>query len=619
LILFWVFLAVDAEAMAAPDVEDLYRVNANEKTVIVTRKMVFRSSAEAISSPYRFALPSCLIKSIVCEGHAVVPAFIHRHTHIDVSLGPELIQELLDKDISFDLELPQALIQDGVQSNLAEYRFTFQHVRSIKATLELGSPFVRTDFQASFSPSSVDFERGIITIHDGMTPQIGMVVINLGCTFIRASSIVTSESAGRLLDDSMRTLSKVSKETGKPLAGKRIVVLLHFLNDLLPFAVALLRRGADPSKTLFLYKDYPYPSKAVVKSSLRHWGFQVADFEVTSNTKVELERALSLFFAGSDDPILVLEDGGYIVPPLLSAPSLAAHKSRVLGAVEQTTNGRWRVEAASGNARLPFPYLNVAGCEIKRTYEPGFVAEAGVRNICSLLKGDASLKGRQVLVIGGGGAIGSAVVQYLIANDASVYLLENSPVREFIASASFGSITTGRTLRDILTEVERDRGSHSRALILIGATGSLSVKRDDLDLLPDGCILVSVSSRQVEFDLAGFETKCGAAPVDYRPGGKSQGFTYTLRTGNSVKQIHVLGWGYPINFVADESVDNALIDPIMCLLFLSLLEIAEPRYLPGGRGDHGANTTGQPWLISALNNVYTDFVDWLAEKTRMFD
>jgi S-adenosylhomocysteine hydrolase len=76
------------------------------------------------------------------------------------------------------------------------------------------------------------------------------------------------------------------------------------------------------------------------------------------------------------------------------------------------------------------------------------------------------------------------------------------------------------------------------ANIIIGATGCESVTADDLDLLKDGTILVSASSKDVEFPL---EKLRKTYPIKHT--------TKALeRFDLSGRNISVLYGGYPINF-----------------------------------------------------------------------
>ena len=89
--------------------------------------------------------------------------------------------------------------------------------------------------------------------------------------------------------------------------------------------------------------------------------------------------------------------------------------------------------------------------------------------------------------------------------------------------------------------------------------------------IPDGAILVSTSSDQVEIDLEALKklSRGRCKEVDL---GKHE---YTIGDGRwGTKKIIVLAEGYPINFYGSESVPNDTIDPVMTLLLLGGVELA---------------------------------------------
>lgn len=335
--------------------------------------------------------------------------------------------------------------------------------------------------------------------------------------------------------------------TDHPLEGLRIVVILHFLYDLLFFVHALLRAGTDPVTTLFFYKDYPYKEKALVISTLKAWGFSVQPL----GPPEMLTKEIGAFCAVDDRKILVIEDGGYVVP--LLHDGLSAFAARVIGAVEQTTRG-WRrdrqVEMAR-NGLLAFPVLNVAQCRLKNDFEPDDVARAAWNNVRKLANFEIP-GGRHVLVIGYG-LIGRALVKAVQASGmiAGVFDLE-------MYGRALALLHGGMEVFDALPQALR------WADIVIGATGNTSMSGAAFDALRHGTILASASSDRIEIGVDELERICR----EHDGGGRQR--RYTLRDG---RQIVVLAEGFPVNFYGADSVANQRIDLVMSSIFASAVEL----------------------------------------------
>lgn len=89
-----------------------------------------------------------------------------------------------------------------------------------------------------------------------------------------------------------------------PLRGKRLLVLLHYLRDLVPFVQSLRAFGLGDGMGHFFYKSYPYPQRSAIDRWLQGQGFQSLPVD-------KIDRVLETI-AGEQtaEPILVLEDGG---------------------------------------------------------------------------------------------------------------------------------------------------------------------------------------------------------------------------------------------------------------------------------------------------------------------
>lgn len=215
---------------------------------------------------------------------------------------------------------------------------------------------------------------------------------------------VRSEAELRAQLDKMPALRELARSSDRVFADLRVIVLLHFLEDLGPFLIALEDRGLDCSKSLSLYKDYPYAHRDLVKATLESRNCNVAG-PVRSWNDDTLAPALSRFCVADDLPILVIDDGGYLLPAFCRLRALRGHLNRLIGVVEQTSYGAWQIrqlvaeeQQLGVQERLETIVISVAESDVKRTYEPRFVAEAAAQNVAKLMYNQSWTDTRVLLV-----------------------------------------------------------------------------------------------------------------------------------------------------------------------------------------------------------------------------
>ena len=330
--------------------------------------------------------------------------------------------------------------------------------------------------------------------------------------------------------------------TGRPFENLRVLLVLHCLYDLLYFTLFAEDLGLDPARTLVLYKPYPYQSGEHVRRCLQAWGYRLAPVE-------DRAAVVPLFLREGDENILVIEDGGYIVP--LIHEVCPEFLPLVLGAVEQTSRGE-RLDRGVQNLRIPV--LSVAHSQIKADFEPDAVAEAVWANITKQLAPDVIWSGRSVVIVGYG-PIGQALAR-VVRERNTVTVVERDPYR--LALARLRGCLTQETIVAALQRHE--------VKLIIGATGGESISNEAIGALPDGVFLASASSDQVEIgverlrELAEQVEEVGEGCMAYHLPGR--------------RRVHLLAEGYPVNFYASESVQDQLIDTVMTQMFICAISIA---------------------------------------------
>jgi adenosylhomocysteinase len=371
--------------------------------------------------------------------------------------------------------------------------------------------------------------------------------------------------------------SRLERELGgKPFAGLRTAMVLHFLTDLLPFAQACLDLGLSPAGSVFFYKsEYQYPHKEAIGQWLGDRGFTVRPVEQVPEWIGEQGAATDAA------PLLIVEDGGYLVPRLHrdGSPLLA----RVIGAVEQTTKGlrateKWGAEVGAARdltGHLRFPLLSIPDSQIKLEVEPPLIG-LNVINCIQALEPALSLPGLRVALFGLG-TIGMEVFSRLHSMGALVTGFDLEDKRRTKFRMKGGELAS--------SAAEAARGKK----LLIGCSGTQSITADVIANLQHGAYIASASSDRVEIDHAyledaqGGQYRLGRGERDWEPGTLWAGTRYVL-AGMPPREIILLADGYPVTFWGFTGMPHQGGDLIMTVILITAAELA---------ARNGPNATGK--------------------------
>jgi len=353
-------------------------------------------------------------------------------------------------------------------------------------------------------------------------------------------------------------------KTSTAFNGKSVLMVLHFLSDLIPFVDALNGMGANYSDMVLIAKPYPYPKRDYVSQQLRRLGVRVyrasKEYPVTDRAH-DVLRELSQATDFVKKQFVVIEDGGYFTP-LLHRAEFKRLLKKCVGTVEQTTKGIRANEEIPG--KLGIPILSVAKCSFKSRYESPEIGRVTVQNITRFVPNTKLSSGHAIVI--GFGDIGAQVGYQLNKSlNMAISVVDTTPAK----------VMEARHRRDFVAEAHVEFSKLSfknQAALIVGTTGKKggSITRRILKQLPDGCIIVSTSSDRVEIDIAALE-KMAIEKREIEEGKT----TYRIRTNGVEKTLTLLAEGYPINFYGSESLPNASIDPIMTLLLLCAVELCK--------------------------------------------
>lgn len=254
---------------------------------------------------------------------------------------------------------------------------------------------------------------------------------------------------------------------------------------------------------------------------------------------------------------LIVQDVGGFAAPILQT-YFADQLHLVRGVIEITKQGVWRTEAVP----LGFPVLHCADSELKRL-EAVRCGETVVRCLDGVARQRGlTLAGRSALVLGAGW-IGSAVARHLRRLDMTPILVDRDPLKVMEARlAGYEAAVAPRGLE--------------RAELVVGATGRLSVTRAVLERLPDGAMVASASSRQIEIDVAwlrghGVESAGEGVEICRVPDA----------TGRR-RALLLINQGYPANFLpGSASVADEVVECILAELIVLQQALARRPFAPG--------------------------------------
>lgn len=360
--------------------------------------------------------------------------------------------------------------------------------------------------------------------------------------------------------------------------GAMVLACQHALTTQVDMFDALIAHGAEPSS--IYVSSPPYSEDASVMDALATRGIRVqknsfsdiaeqpsayrlGEFERARNAALEtLVDRFAKQARVTSGPILVLDDGGLLLRALHRKHPDLLHRVR---AVEQTTRGLTELSRID----VKCPVKNVAA-SLGKEEEAPFIAESVLSSLVELFA-EASIKSFIDLPITlvGYGTVGSALAALCKSLGCRVTIVDKDETRRKQA-AEQGFVTA-----DTVQEGAKN------ARILLGATGHRSISRDELRHLPDGCLVASGSSAEIEIDTAFLARE--DAQLSRRVAGDAffEEYGLQVRPVDGV-QTYFLGdrrillarGGRPVNFNrGPERIRPEKIQQTMALMFRGAVEV----------------------------------------------
>lgn len=348
----------------------------------------------------------------------------------------------------------------------------------------------------------------------------------------------------------------------------QFIVLTHILEDRPELLSAISSLGK-----IALVIGIPYSIHTKTKDALE------TEFTIATPTLEQLYDKNFLIdlistYAQNDTPVIILEIGGYFSKILPELHGMLG--SKLLGIIEDTEAGHR--EYAKIKDDLPCPVISVARSELKET-EDFLVGASCLYSTEKLLRGcGLPIEGKRALVLGFG-KIGRGMAHSLLRHHCPVSVYDISPIRR-ISALSEGFHTPSR------------ENAFAEAEIIYGTTAAFSIKGEDFNLIKPGALLVSCSSKDIEFDLVYLDAHFEVKQI-------TDGLLYYK---NDITEFYLAAEGKPINFL-----DGAVIGPILALVQAEIILAIKQLYsLESQKGLFETNDETRTSLADKWLQVFCD-------------
>jgi len=229
----------------------------------------------------------------------------------------------------------------------------------------------------------------------------------------------------------------------------------------------------------------------------------------------DISARLEAFLDHQGEKSTVLVDVGGYGATLVAKPQ---YSTKLIGVVEETNNGLWRYQASAPLV----PVVQIASCDNKHP-ENVRVGDAVVEAATQILIGAGRDPQAEFFAVLGYGGIGENVVRALAKRGLRFGVYDTRPQKRMLAH-----------VRDV--EAPGRQLLLAKASVVIGCSGQSSVLASDDLALKNGVVLISGSSKAIEF--SDYVAGHSFSPLAFCPG---------MEASTNGKAVLVNG-GQPVNF-----------------------------------------------------------------------
>ncbi len=281
---------------------------------------------------------------------------------------------------------------------------------------------------------------------------------------------------------------------------------------------------------------------------------------------------------GEIEKVIILDEGGYCRETI---PNWILYEIPC-AAIEQTRYGFY----SKVDEMQPMPTVDVARSAAKRELESRVIIEAVIRSANQLIS-TLNLNKKAVFGVVGNGAIGSALVNFLLSKNYKVVVYDND--KNAFRNVNMTNCFRSETLEMLLNTAD----------FVFGCSGREATKKIKVSQLLKSVTLASCSSQQIEFE--NFMTGSARHPISLN---EVNGFSFLTVRNKHNAEITIAAEGYPINFTrtpdSDPPLDMLLTRMLLQGAFMQAVGLARMPVGDGftpnkGNNIHMLNPTLQQW------------------------
>ena len=330
----------------------------------------------------------------------------------------------------------------------------------------------------------------------------------------------------------------------------------HFLEDNLSFLISCRNAGINPRWIFALSKGDRTSQRDRIASYLKSLHFNVGVFDNAAFESPSFDENTSAVYGLLEQFVLqakaagkrvILIDDGALMPIIFGQ-----RQNLIDFAIELTIIG---VKRLSKLPALEIPVLDMARSKFKTALVYPEIADACFRRVRYLLK-EEKFSGRTVAIVGYGNA-GRPLAQKFRSIGCQVVVVDINRLT-LICAAEDGF----RTFPSLEAALQQHK-----PMLIIGCSGEVSITSTDLALVPNGCYLTGIATK----DLSEF-----GKSSDSRQSVNIPSFGTEHRT-SSEKTFYQLGDGRSVNLFESDSIPNKAGDVFRAAVLIMLVFGIEKR------------------------------------------
>ncbi|MFJ2466768.1 hypothetical protein [Pseudomonas sp. NPDC087615] len=384
----------------------------------------------------------------------------------------------------------------------------------------------------------------------------------LAVDFLRVFSSSYSSDEVKLICGGFPLLTQVAAKLDFADENVALIFRDHFLEDNLAFLLSCRDSGINPRWIFALSKGDRTLKRDRIASYLKSLHFNVGVFDnAVFDAKVFDENTSSVYglleqfvmqAKAAGKRVILIDDGALM-------PTMFGQRQHLIDfVIELTIIG---IKRLNGLGALSMPVLDLARSRLKTALVYPEIADACFRRVRHMLC-DEKFSGRTVIIAGYGNA-GRPLAEKFRSIGCQVVVVDVNKI-PLICAAEEGF----RTFSSLRKALERHK-----PMLVVGCSGEVSIGAEDLELIPDGCYLTGIATR----DLSAIRKNLGEQQITEIP---RFGTEYRL---SADRVFYQLGDGRSVNLFESDSIPNKAGDIFRAAVLIMLASgIEKPRSFEAG-------------------------------------